>query len=81
MPLTVGGGIKSEEAMHELLQSGADKISLNSAAINDPELITDGAKRFGSQCIVCAIDVKKTSERDGIRSIQRAELKIPDLMP
>lgn len=59
MPLTVGGGIKSEEAMHELLQSGADKISLNSAAINDPELITDGAKRFGSQCIVCAIDVKK----------------------
>ena len=41
------------------MQSGADKISLNSAAINDPELITDGAKRFGSQCIVCAIDVKK----------------------
>ncbi len=59
MPLTVGGGIKSEDEMRELLQSGADKISLNSAAINDPELITAGARRFGSQCIVCAIDVKK----------------------
>ncbi len=64
MPLTVGGGISSEEQMHELLKSGADKISLNSAAIRNPELITTGARRFGSQCIVCAIDVKKTENGD-----------------
>lgn len=66
MPLTVGGGIKSIADMQKLLKAGADKISLNSAAITNPELITEGAKLFGSQCIVVAIDIKTdplTSEK------------------
>ncbi|KRN28559.1 imidazole glycerol phosphate synthase subunit HisF [Liquorilactobacillus mali] len=64
MPLTVGGGIKSVEDMQELLRAGADKISLNSAAVATPELITAGAKKFGNQCIVVAIDVKRNVEKD-----------------
>ncbi len=62
MPLTVGGGIKSVEDMHRLLSAGADKISINTAAVNDPSLITQGAKRFGSQCIIIAVDARKTEE-------------------
>lgn len=58
MPLTVGGGISSVTDMQAMLQAGADKISLNSAAINNPKLITAGAEKFGSQCIVVAIDTK-----------------------
>ncbi|EJF01439.1 imidazole glycerol phosphate synthase subunit HisF [Liquorilactobacillus mali] len=64
MPLTVGGGIKSVEDMQALLRAGADKISLNSAAVATPKLITDGAKKFGNQCIVVAIDVKRNVEKD-----------------
>lgn len=56
IPLTVGGGIDTPEFMQELLQSGADKVSLNTAALKTPELIEAGAQRFGSQCIVVAID-------------------------
>lgn len=59
MPLTVGGGIKSVSDMQKLLRAGADKISLNSAAVANPSLITEGAKKFGNQCIVVAIDVKQ----------------------
>ncbi len=62
MPLTVGGGIQSVEDMHRLLVAGADKISINTAAVNDPSLITRGAKRFGSQCIIIAVDARKTEE-------------------
>jgi cyclase len=58
MPLTVGGGITSIAEIQALLKAGADKISLNSAAISNPSLITAGAKKFGNQCIVVAIDVK-----------------------
>jgi len=58
IPLTVGGGIGSVEAMRELLNNGADKISVNTAAVNHPELIAAGAERFGCQCIVLAIDAK-----------------------
>ena len=57
IPLMVGGGIRSLDAMHACLKAGADKISLNSAAIDDPSLIRLGAQRFGSQCIVLSIDV------------------------
>lgn len=56
IPLTVGGGIDSTTFMQELLQSGADKVSLNTAALRNPALIREGAKQFGSQCIVAAID-------------------------
>ena len=58
IPFTVGGGLRTEEDLRQILLAGADKTSVNSAAVRDPELITRGAKRFGSQCIVVAMDVK-----------------------
>ncbi len=60
MPLTVGGGIRSVDGMRTMLQAGADKISINSSALSTPELISQGAARFGSQCIVVSIDAKQT---------------------
>ncbi len=62
IPLTVGGGIRKLEDIYKLLNVGCDKVSVNSAAIKRPELIDEGAKRFGSQCIVTAIDVKKNPQ-------------------
>ena len=59
MPLTVGGGIRSVEDIRTLLAAGADKVSLNTAAVQHPELISRGAERFGNQCIVVAIDAKR----------------------
>lgn len=59
MPLTVGGGIRTVDDMRNLLLAGADKISVNSAAISDPKLLSDGASRFGAQCIVLAIDARR----------------------
>ncbi len=59
MPLTVGGGVRNLDDCRNLLNAGADKVSVNSAAINDPEFITAAARRFGSQCIVVAIDPKR----------------------
>ncbi|MCX5748730.1 MAG: imidazole glycerol phosphate synthase subunit HisF [Candidatus Saganbacteria bacterium] len=64
IPFTVGGGISDLDAIREILSSGADKVSINTAAVNDPGLITASAARFGSQCIVIAIDAKHvTSSR------------------
>jgi cyclase len=60
MPLTVGGGIRTVEDMSTMLKAGADKVSINSAAIARPELIREGAEKFGSQCMVVSIDAKKT---------------------
>ncbi len=62
IPLTVGGGIKNEDDINRLLSVGCDKISINSAAIANPNLIDLGANKFGSQCIVVAIDAKKVGE-------------------
>lgn len=62
IPITVGGGIRSVEDITAILREGADKVSLNSAAVRTPRLITAGAERFGSQCIVVAIDAKKNGE-------------------
>ncbi|MEC4683268.1 MAG: imidazole glycerol phosphate synthase subunit HisF [Nitrospirota bacterium] len=59
LPLTVGGGIRSVEEIRHALQSGADKVSLNSAALADPAILSEGARRFGSQCIVLAVDAKR----------------------
>ena len=59
LPLTVGGGIRNVEDMRRALLAGADKISINTAAVKNPELLTKGAKRFGNQCIVLAIDAKR----------------------
>jgi imidazole glycerol-phosphate synthase subunit HisF len=59
MPLTVGGGIRTVNEMHALLLAGADKVSVNSAAVERPELLSEGAARFGAQCIVLAIDARR----------------------
>ncbi|WP_058485100.1 imidazole glycerol phosphate synthase subunit HisF [Defluviitalea phaphyphila] len=65
IPLTVGGGIRSIEDFRKILSAGADKISVNSAALKRPELITEAAERFGNQCVVVAIDAKKRENNDG----------------
>ncbi|WP_281883029.1 imidazole glycerol phosphate synthase subunit HisF [Paenibacillus sp. YYML68] len=62
VPLTVGGGIKHMDQITKLLRCGADKVAINSAAFSDPELIRAAAHRFGSQCIVASIDVKKRAD-------------------
>jgi cyclase len=64
LPLTVGGGISSLEDMRHLLLAGADKISINTAAVQNPNLLTEGAKRFGSQCIVLAIDARRSGDKE-----------------
>ena len=61
MPLTVGGGIRTVEDMHAMLQAGADKVSINSSALATPDLIRTGAEKFGSQCIVVSIDAKRVA--------------------
>jgi cyclase len=61
VPLTVGGGVESVEDMRRLLRAGADKVSVNTAAVRDPELIARGADRFGSQCIVLSIDARRAT--------------------
>ena len=58
MPLTIGGGVRTHIDVRNLLLAGADKVSFNSAAVADPDVLTEAAMRFGSQCIVCAIDAK-----------------------
>ena len=64
MPLTVGGGINNVNDIKALLSSGADKVSINTAAVKNPAIIGDASKIFGSQCIVVAIDAKKTSDNN-----------------
>ena len=59
MPLTVGGGVRSPEDIRTLLAAGADKVAMNTAAVQDPELVRAGAEKFGSQCIVVAVDAKR----------------------
>ena len=65
IPLTVGGGIRKAEDIRRMLNAGADKVSINTAAILNPELVREAAQRFGSQCIVVAIDAKRVADVDG----------------
>lgn len=65
MPLTVGGGLRNLENIREMLNAGADKISLNTAAVLDPDLISRASAKFGNQCIVVAIDAKRTQDGKG----------------
>lgn len=65
IPFTVGGGIRTVEDFRALLREGADKISINSSAINTPELVHDAAEKFGSQCVVVAIDAKRRADGSG----------------
>src|SRR6201989_222040 len=67
MPLTVGGGVRTLEDIRALLLAGADKVSINTAAVSRPEFVKEAAEKFGSQCIVAAIDAKKTSGENGPR--------------
>src|SRR4029079_6411702 len=64
IPLTVGGGIRPVDDMYRMLRAGADKISINTAAVLTPNLIEDGAKRFGSQCIVLSIDARRVANNE-----------------
>ena len=68
IPFTVGGGINALENVEELLKNGADKITINSAALSNPKLITEVAKRFGSQCMVVAIDTKVVQNQNKVYS-------------
>ena len=61
IPFTIGGGIRTIDDMREILRSGADKVSINTAAVKNPQLVSDGAEHFGVQCIVVAIDAKKVA--------------------
>ena len=63
VPLTVGGGVRSVDDISKLLNSGADKVSINTAAIQDPKIVNESSKKFGSQCIVVAIDAKKKNDK------------------
>jgi len=74
MPLTVGGGIKSLDDIRDLLNAGCDKVSINTAAVNDPEFVRRAAERFGSQCIVVAIDAKRVHG-------SRFEIRDPEEIP
>ncbi len=65
IPFTVGGGIRTVDDFKALLREGADKISINSSAINTPKLISDAADKFGSQCVVVAIDAKRRADGSG----------------
>ncbi|MDV0441953.1 imidazole glycerol phosphate synthase subunit HisF [Methanorbis furvi] len=70
LPLTVGGGIRTTKDIQEILRAGADKVSLNTAAVKTPEVISEGAKLFGNQCIVLAEDVRRNYEmRDGVTPV------------
>ena len=62
IPLTVGGGVRAVEDVRRLLNAGADKVSINTAAVTNPQLVADAAARFGSQCIVVAIDAKQVGD-------------------
>jgi cyclase len=63
IPFTVGGGIQTVERMDELLRSGAEKVSVNTAAVQNPNLLTEAARRFGNQCVVLAIDARRSKEK------------------
>jgi cyclase len=67
IPLTVGGGIRTVDDMYRMLRAGADKVSINTAAFYHPQLIEDGAKRFGSQCVVLSIDARRVAQADAVR--------------
>ena len=77
IPLTVGGGLRSVQDVRRMLEAGADKASLNTAAINDPSLIERASDFFGSQCIVVAIDAKRIQPEHGARALTLAA-KLPD---
>jgi imidazole glycerol-phosphate synthase subunit HisF len=67
IPLSVGGGLRSTQDMRSMLEAGADKVSINTAAVQNPGLITEGAKKFGSQCIIVAIDARRSPTNGNLK--------------
>ena len=65
IPFTVGGGIRTVDDFRTILRAGADKVAVNSAAIDNPQIISDASLKFGSQCVVCAIDAKRRADGNG----------------
>lgn len=65
IPYTIGGGVRTADDMRAMLRAGADKVSINSAAVRNPDLINEGAERFGSQCVVLSVDVKRRRSAPG----------------
>jgi len=80
MPLTVGGGVRTLDDIRNLLKAGADKVAINSAAVKDPVFVQKAAQRFGSQCIVVAIDAKQTKSAADDPSIPNWAEEHPDLL-
>ena len=78
MPLTVGGGIRSLEDIRMLLSAGADKVSINTAAVNDPDFVYKAAQRLGSQCIVVAVDAKRRRPDEWGLHMKESRRRIPD---
>ena len=78
IPLTVGGGIRSVEDMRRMLRAGADKVSVNTAAVNNPSLVAEGAAQFGNQCIVVAIDAKRVGGQTTQNQPNRDGLALSD---
>ncbi len=76
IPFTIGGGIRTVEDMRGILRAGADKISINSAAVRNPEIISQGAEAFGSQAVVVAIDARRVGERASVSSDQLNEQQL-----
>jgi imidazole glycerol phosphate synthase subunit HisF len=74
MPLTVGGGVRTLDDIRTLLLAGADKVAMNTAAVDDPELVRAGAEKFGSQCIVVAVDAKRDGVLQGVNVEATADL-------
>lgn len=65
IPYTIGGGVRTDADMRDMLRAGADKVSINSAAVKNPDIINQGAERFGSQCVVLSVDVKRKAGKPG----------------
>ncbi len=80
IPLTVGGGIRKLEDIYSLLNVGCDKVSINSSAVTNPNLINESSKRFGSQCIVVAIDVKRVAD-GSYHVLVKVDQEVPGLVP
>ncbi len=78
IPLTVGGGIRSVEDVRRMLKAGADKVGVNTAAVNDPNLVSQGAAAFGNQCIVVAIDAKRVSSPEREPTPDASDLALDD---
>ena len=78
IPLTVGGGIRAVEDVRRMLKAGADKVGMNTAAVNTPQLLNQGAAAFGNQCIVVAIDAKRVSSPEGQPTPEDSDLALDD---